>query len=205
MNANITLADSAVETVDVSAIPAESSVDPPNPTPPTDQPELSPYRQGIRELADIVVEIETATGIKWFKFGKRALELVKARRDSVKNYSAGDYERHCNDIEEDVRLIFPVSIDSIKVSERIKRYVLREECREILGKPLADKLSQAHYASFVSPVLVWDVKSLTGSIRTGWIDAIKDVATDLANGETYGFKALAESDQGNARTHFRQQ
>ena len=193
------------DSINVTAVPDDKTAtkakraSKPTGTPPAD-PRIAEYTTGVERIAALIVANDRATGERNFDIGKEALKELVKRKKSVANYTQSDCEKHCNQIRNEVRLYVPIGIDSIKVAEFVKRHLLREECRIAIGKPLADKMTNSHYAAFISPAFKWDSVNLTGTIRDGWIDTIRDIATGLANGEKRGADDVKEAIEETIKT-----
>jgi len=139
------------------------------------------HETAVAEIVSLILGKFSEEGERSFAIGKRAYEHALWLKWKFPDYQSADFNSMVKQIRESVSDHIPIKAESIRVSDWVRCHVLRELCRDVIAD-LADQLSMNEYRAIVGKALSFSTKDLTGHLNLGWLDMIREIATNRISG-----------------------
>jgi hypothetical protein len=118
-----------------------------------------------------------------FDIGGEAMTVLRFRKMTIPSFQGADFEAMCNQVWNEVRTYVAINPKSIRIADWIKATELRRLVACEISPEHATRLNAFEYLRLIGKALVFDKSKLEGSLRSGWLDMIRSVAYERANGE----------------------
>jgi len=136
---------------------------------------LPTEREAIKGIVGQYVAMHQSESARSFSIGKDAYELAIGWRNVAPNYSHIDFESMVLRIRTEVRLFVAIKPESIKVSDWVKAYRVRENVRELFGDTLAYSLTISEAIILHPSAQRFDKDTLENSLSREWLDFFTDL------------------------------
>ena len=126
---------------------------------------------GIAKIVKLCVATLDDKGAlgRYAKIGKATVDHATWRKANSPAWTDKDYSDLCRDVEKQVRFAVPVDVEA---DVYVRVYAFVEAVRPMV--PGIDALSFNQVRNKFLPTLAWSRTDLTGEIRAGWVDWVRD-------------------------------